>query len=335
MNLRIPIVACLGFVPLAAQVPYTATWTADTELVVRAGMPSQVEDRDTIAPGTDLRPGVSLAARSSLDLGRGHLDATWTTPSDGSVRADLVERGWCHRYSFPWGGYVRGRVDIGRHSTRLRILPSRTTFGTVRVTYATERNRGDGIRGATIGVDVGGDGSVEFTADTGAHLSVSYPVPVPAGGLDVVTTTRLYTQGSSHAGSDPCEYRGRLTVEFLPAPDTTFVAFGAGHGLDAQGGYAFRGPVRDVLFDSTGPANAIGVELFGLRRIDLPIPGTACRLLTDPLVNLPIRYGAAGSVRIVHSVPWDLTFFFDVQLFALDPGSSDLLCSGGVEVATR
>ncbi|MBK8975849.1 MAG: hypothetical protein IPM29_07970 [Planctomycetes bacterium] len=312
--------------PLVSQEPVVATWQARTQLLARAALGSN-SLTSTLPIGTDLMPGVTLFRDALSNEIWAEFRSTFMRPADGSVVATIDEHARATSVLF-----VDGVGRLGTHSTELRIVPTRALPATVRVTYATIVRRGTGSRPATIEVDVDGDGTVDFAAQQGETRTESFQVSVPASGLTIVTTTYLRAES---AGAGSVEHHGRTTVEFIPPPATTFSAYGPAAVLSLRGDDAFRGPVRDVRFQSDGPINAIGAELFGSRRAAVPIPGTACMLLNDGLIALPFRYGAGGLADLVHSVPWDMTFFLEVQLFAIDPGSTALLCSGGLEVVTR
>lgn len=93
--------------------------------------------------------------------------------------------------------------------------------------------------------------------------------------------------------------------------------------------------VLDLGFtlDSTGaPAFSVGAEAIGVAPLALPIPGTDCLLLVDPLIAVPIGFDANGETRLIHSLPWDLAVDVRAQIFACDPSQLALRSSNGLRI---
>jgi hypothetical protein len=60
------------------------------------------------------------------------------------------------------------------------------------------------------------------------------------------------------------------------------------------------------------------VLLLGTQRLDLPLPGSPCRLHTDAAAAVPLRCGPDGRAALAFSVPPDLVVRANAQVVVLD-----------------
>ncbi len=319
------LLAALLAAPLAAQLTTTATWTAENQLRCKVDHEGV---RTATAPAT-----TDLAASGGFLL-----DATWKTrfarfattyraTTGGGLRCEITESTHARH-----DGENRAQCWVGPNTTLIRIVPSDDVSGVIRIRYTTQRheNGPNGSSNHVVRVDVGADGTNDFSAAEGDRRTVDLLVRVPRSGLLVRTYTDLYSRSSN----DRAYYESDLEVEFVPPAHAQFSTWGSPcGGLTLAGSQQYRDGVHDYLLDSAGaPAFSVGAEAIGVAPLALPIPGTDCLLLVDPLIVVPIGFDANGETRLIHSLPWDLAVDVRAQVFAFEPTQLTLLSSNGLRI---
>lgn len=185
-------------------------------------------------------------------------------------------------------------------------------------------------------VDVHNDSSVEFDELLdGKRFLSDHPAIIGSNGiLEVKVETRaLLTSASTSASS----YMMTLDVSFEPIQGlvASFSPFGARCGADLYGISWCQNQQRfaRLVMDNAAP-NAPAFALFGMGRINISIPGTACSLLTTADVILPTRTDLVGRV-ITDLPPVAETSFHDltIQFATLSPGRLEF--SKGVRFVAR
>lgn len=137
---------------------------------------------------------------------------------------------------------------------------------------------------------------------------VEVPVLLTQSPLDL----RVRSSGvaaSSHIAS--AGYEGLIQIYVAPLRRScTISPYGvgcAGSGIFSAS-ETLLGNVQLAAGPLFTPPNTPGLLLLGSKRISVPIPGTQCLLLTDPLIVIPFRTDASGSFRLVLSRSGPVTF---------------------------
>ncbi len=324
MQKRLSSVLCLLVTaPLAAQLQYTAGLVSATEL--RAQTTGIGGNTRTVPANTDLSAGRTLSSTSSLAAAT--TTVTFLHSGTGPTVVTIQES--CTAAFVPT---QPAGASTGPHSTRFTLRSSNQSGGRLRVSFTTDR-----IGGSTAGsssVDIGANGSVEFTAQRGQNFAQDFFVAIDSIGLPILTTTGV---GAGAIGAS-ATIGTTLVLRFEPATACATTRYGPGCGPTLSLSERFVGATKDVTFRITGaPPLALGVEAIGLVRANLPIPGTNCVLLTQPVVTLSFGIDFNGSGEITHSVPYDLPFTLDVQDVAVQSGGGSivLITSDALEVVCR
>lgn len=157
-------------------------------------------------------------------------------------------------------------------------------------------------------VDIGNDGSVEFSAvaDSQVHRK-EFSVTAPTGGLSIKLTTNAVAALTA-AGSSA--YSGRLSVDVTAdqggGARCQFTPYGTSCGpqLTAREVTTQNGTV--VIFTTSGgQARGFGLFLIGARKLNVQIPFTRCFLLVLPIIALPHQLDRAGGGVVNIPVPKD------------------------------
>ncbi|MCB9879223.1 MAG: hypothetical protein H6835_16630 [Planctomycetes bacterium] len=177
------LAAAIASAPAPAQA-VGATVTAATQLKVTA-----VSNTDTRPAGFDLTGGLTLSASYFQTAFLVQVDANFALTNNTASGGAIV-------YTVNEGvsGFGLSPTTAGPHATRLQLTSPQTRTGTLRVTFS-----GSG----TASVDIGDDGSVEWTQAAGSPWQQQVAV---VGNLPIRVATSL--SSSSHA----------LTVQFTPDP---------------------------------------------------------------------------------------------------------------------
>jgi len=185
-------------------------------------------------------------------------------------------------------------------------------------------------------VNVNNDASVEFDQSlNGKRFLSDHPAVIGSNGiLEVKVETHALLTSSS---TSPSSYMMALDVSFEPTQGlvASFSPFGALCGADLYGIAWCQNQQRFArLVMDNAPPNAPAFGLFGLGRINIPIPGAACSLLTTADVILPTRTDLVGRV-IADLPPVAETSFHDltIQFATLTPARIEF--SKGIRFVAR
>ncbi|MBI5853309.1 MAG: hypothetical protein HZB39_20055 [Planctomycetes bacterium] len=309
--------------PLAAQLQYSAGLVSASELRALA-IGNGGGGLRTVPANTDLSAGWTLTSIASL------ASATTTVSflhgGTGPTVVTIEESCTASYYpNQPASGAT------GPHWIRFVLRSSSPSGGRLRVSFTTDQLFGTTSGSAS--VDIGADGSDEFSAQPGQFLAQDYFVAIDSIGTPILIRTSAFARSAPTS-----RIRTTLSLRFEPATACTATSYGPGCGPSLSFGERFVGATKDVTFRITGaPPLALGVEAIGLVRANLPIPGTNCVLLTQPVVTLPLGIDSNGNGEITHPVPYDLPFTLDIQDVAVQSagGSIVLITSDALEVVCR
>jgi len=303
----------------AAQAPSLTTQTT-VGVFARSGAQEQVDSipsRTPITAPVRIQATV-LGASANLGVGPGPRPQTFVLSATGQATANATNRGEAGSTSQPtnvpppqgpvsfllgWSGPVR------------------------RIQLAMDGNANDG-GAASVAVDVGDDGSVEFrqAVDGSAHT-----FDFLLGGLGA-TTAKLVL--STHALPVPASPRAAYQLDVIVdtsaagEPPCRFAAYGQGcDGLGLSGVDRIIGVTHNIeLSVRGGYPNLPVVLMFAARAADFPVPGfPPCRLLVNPLVSVPIQADPNGNMDNTFLVGPGLEGLLFVQALVVRRSTSNTL----------
>lgn len=287
---------------LAAQGPSLATQTS-VGVFARTGARAQI---DAIAPLTVITGAVRIhataeAATASLGVGPGATPDSFVLSAGGTAGATTLVRGEA-------GTTTSSMNTVPTQGPVAFLLSHRGPARRIRVAMGGD-STGGGM--ASLAVDVGDDGSVEFrqAVDGSPHAfdfvlggagATSAKLVVNAHAVLAANSLRAGYQldalfSSEAPGEQPCQ----------------FTAYGQGcDGLGLGGTDRIVGQTHAIELNVRGAfPNGPVVLMFGERPLDVLIPGYRCSLYVNPLVSLPIQADAQGNL--------DNTFFIGPGLAGL------------------
>lgn len=287
---------------LAAQGPSLATQTS-VGVFARAGARAQI---DAIAPLTVITAAVRVnasveGAAASLGVGPGGPPDSFVLTAGGTAGATAIVRGEAGTTTAPMNTVPsQGPVAF--------LLSYRGPARRIRVAMGGD-STGGGM--ASLAVDVGDDGSVEFRqAVDGAPHGFDFLL-----GGDGATRAKLVVNAHAVPGTNSSRAAYQLDALFSSeAPGEQpcqFTNYGQGcDGLGLGGTDRIVGQTHNIELNVRGAfPNAPVILMFGERPLDVPIPGYRCSLYVNPLVSLPIQADAQGNL--------DNTFFVGPELAGL------------------
>ncbi len=195
---------------------------------------------------------------------------------------------------------------------------------------------GTGITGS-VGVDVGNDGSVEFTRgyDGNKHLS-NHGFSLDSTGVRVIKIESRAAGSSSSAGA--LSYAAVLDVSVEPIPEavSTFVAYGSSCGPKIAPSMVLTpGQVQVQLSLSGAPANAAAMLAIGTQKAQIQLPGN-CNLLTDVLAvgSVGTTDSSGNLTTVLPPVAVDMSIVGNLQ-YGIINSSGGLLTSDAVRYEAR
>lgn len=303
----------------AAQGPSLSTQTT-VGVFARSGARVQV---DAIAPNTPIIAARRIeatidVAAASLGAGPGPTPDSFALGMQGHASAVAAVR-----------------VEAGTTTTPLNTppAPGPVAFllawrGAARRFHLNMDGDASGGGAASVAVDVGDNGSVEFrqAVDGSAHTFA-----FDLGGLGGATTARVVLNG--HAQPAAMSLRGvyqlgvALNADALAEQPCQFTNYGAGcDGLGLGGVDRIVGMTHNIELNVRGGfPNLPVVLMFGERPLDLPIPGFPCRLLVNPLVTVAIQADQNGNLDNTFFVGPGLQGFVFFQAVVLRRTTSNTL----------
>lgn len=274
----------------AAQSPSLTTQTI-VGVFARAGVQTQVESipaSTAITAATRIQAAVTGAA-SNLGVGPGARSQTFVLAASGQASANAT---------------TRGEAGTTTQPANVPPPPGPVSFllawrGDVRrVQLAMGGNATDG-GAASVAVDVGDDGSVEFrqSVDGSPHT-----FDFALGGLGaVVAKIVVNTHAQPQAAAPRAAYQLDVSIDTSAAGEQPcrFANYGQGcGGLGLGGSDRIVGLTHNIELNVRGGyPNLPVVLMFGERALNVPIPGFApCLLLLNPLVTVPIQADQNGNM---------------------------------------
>ncbi|MCA8954804.1 MAG: hypothetical protein KDC87_01950 [Planctomycetes bacterium] len=284
----------VSLIPLTKMGVFARLDTAQPTYVVLSGSPTAtaadplavaVDELDaTKAPIAHARTKVSLRVIEGLPIARVFESGFVTTLTNARSRAvgtaappatsgaQIVPHSWLLRYTGTPGQRVRVQFRL-----RSSVAGSATISGVAKV-------------------DVGNDNSVEFNAPLdGSRYMGNHTLAIGSSGVaDVRIETGVLLTSTS---ASPAGYNLVLDVAYEPLRG--MLASVSPYG-------PLCGPeVFGVSWESTtnrwlrlllegAPANTPTTLIAGVQRIQLPLPGVTCELLTQPVVMVPMLTNSVG-----------------------------------------
>jgi len=227
--------------------------------------------------------------------------------------------------------------------------PSATVAGTLRLRVYTRGGYVDGSASGRVEFDLDGDGVADVTVVTPAHpqdwrtQTLERDVPFV---LEATQKPRLRMSARAEvSGWGRAAYstvNTTVLVEFAWGAAATSIPYGTACGAAIEGFYeidrldAINPSLRrTVEVDLRGaPANAPAVLALGIDRVQVPIPGTACTLLTTPLAWLPVVTDATGRAVVRQDLPESVAGTLSCQ-FAASVPQGGLVTTGALSLVIR
>lgn len=216
--------------------------------------------------------------------------------------------------------------------------------GTLRVAVQTGASAFDGRSSNRSEVDVDGDGLPDLVVDAPAQY---WPVTrtfvreqpftlLPHQERAITLWADASVSAWSRVGHG--QVAATVRVEFAHGTAATSVTYGEPCGAAIDGWFE-----SDATSDAPGTRRTVRAALhgaapfapvlllFGVDRVQLPIPGSDCKLATTPLVLLPLTAGAAGTAELSTDLPDPTAGDFCFQFLTLGTGAR-LAGSGGMSL---
>ena len=193
---------------------------------------------------------------------------------------------------------------------------------------------------ATVGgsVDIGNDGTVEFSTAAGASREFGYTIGA-SGSVTVRVTNECVVTGTGNP-QDFASAWTEIAIAYRPDINSTctITTYGNGcAGVTAAGTSSVLGTNRVFSFLVTGaPVNSTVIAATGVQRLNLQLPGT-CSLLTNAVVVRLIPSDGVGNATDSFTAAASATGRTYHQFFPLDFVGNNLVltASNGVEVDCR
>lgn len=284
--------------------PSTVTWPlpqgplalpyAGAAVYSRTGYPKDSTVELQVLPSSATRPAL-VTVRVALDL-YGH-----GGPSSQSV-----------------GSTVDGTSNLASLPLRFTFAPALAPRGSETLTVRLEREHifGDLHRPWTT-IDLGADGSVELDdlADSDFHglrtvtLAVDFDATRP---FTIAANLRIEARGW---GDIMAIYTEKVDVSYAADKQGSVWSYGSPCGCELHGEFLRAVEARPylppppsgaiTLKGSALPPNANAMLVLGVQEAAIQYPGSACSILAQPLVSVPLVADANG--RVVYAVPLGAT----------------------------
>jgi len=187
-----------------------------------------------------------------------------------------------------------GSVTIGASGTQAGIVPS-----------------------AAYSVDLGADGSYEFTSPTGWLGQVQgFTIPVVLGAVPLKVRLNLWSSVSVPLPVSSASAYVQVVATFASSPASWFAVEGAPCGA-ALASQVVRTASTEFRFQAAGaPVTPHGFFVFGATPLQVVVPPTNCKLLTDILIPVQIPVLADGSAALKFAIPNTVTGTVRAQFLA-------------------
>jgi len=335
MKNAIPYVCSLLLsAPLVAQ---TTSYSFKTlrPVGVYAAQGSQV-DFQSVAANTAIAPGALRSVSAAANNSHATTLMGWAVRKGGIVTADVSEQGGVEvgpnepaaavgTTAAPGSSYVQGPHAV---LLSMRGLPGSTAVIEVWATGGLN-SASSGVRGGYV-LDVGNDGTSEFTANLIGHAADAFPVRFPTSG---VLSIKLQSEAQAvQSGRGSVLYKSGMSVRLTPGPAALAINYGetCGPRLGAKIGRSTTGSYQVKVGYTGATADGRNLLILGDRRVSVQIPGVRCPLLTRPLVVVAFQADGRGDASWQFTVP--LIPDINVQIQGCDLAAAK--ASNGVHIIT-
>jgi hypothetical protein len=183
---------------------------------------------------------------------------------------------------------------------------------------------------ASVTLDITGPGIHETYTDD-AQRRTNY-----AFGYASQFTLRLgFNASASIAGLSRADATIQVQVDFVPLPLPPVLQQRYGAPCNATLTVADAPTLREhalTIVGTGGVANGVFVLVFGVRRTNVPLPGSPCNLLVEPAVPLVLTADGSGAFRVAVPIPGPLQSIpIDLQAIAMVP-AAPVRASDGLEI---
>jgi hypothetical protein len=295
----IPLAIAL-FLPsvCSAQVVTTFKTTGVTRASAGSSKPFG-SSTQSLVKGTSLKsPRTLVAAWAS---GSASLNVDFAESSSGiAVQLNGHSAGTKDNGSFyGWGGY--------QLASKLTLRSAVSGKAVVRVIWRYAYL--DKASPIHVDVNLGSYGRFDYRASssqTRGSVTKDFPITIGPKGPDI----GVYFDGAA-TQYNPGTNTSSLRIEVVPI-GCGFLQHGATCGVSLEGTCQFGG--KATLAMSGVRASATGVLVIGTNQIAVPIPGSSCRLYTDPVIVHAIRTSVSGGWSLSQTLPTARPFTATVQV---------------------
>lgn len=336
-----------SILPLAFSFALLLTWTSNTRGVAQSfavstrsssgGYVSAPGTMEALFPVGDLALPLELRLASSSGLASFMARVSPLSASGlVGVQHELALRATNEQgYPFIGAGTFDGVRRAPQAFDLVLASPGPTPVqGTLRVAVQTGASALDGGSSNRSEVDVDGDALPDIVVDAPAQYWTVTRTFVREQPYTLLPhqdrAMTLWADASvsawSHVGHG--QVAATVRVEFAHGTAATSVTYGEPCGAAIDGWFE-----SDATSDAPGTRRTVRVALqgaspfapvlllLGLDRVQLPIPGSDCKLATTPLVLLPLTAGAAGTAEFRTDLPDPTASDFCFQFLTLGTGA--------------
>ena len=281
--------------------------------------------KDPLNQQVNTRTGVTASSQISLRVTNGFSVVTVSDRGAVDSKNPKARAAFGTTASLQTGGLRQGPTSV-----LLTIPLLQGSRGTLRVRYSGKLL---GTASARARVDIGNDASYEFSQIAGKEVQKDFPVQAGPKGILV----RIETNASGHVnGVGAASYEAGLVVIFIPKPGCTFTSYGKSCGPVLKGETISTpgGPIVFLNLSKAAKSSPVGL-LLGIQKANLRIPGTACLVLTQPVVFFPFHTNQQGTAKMVVGGGPNEPFRFLAQVLVLDRRTLQFTSSNGLEAVCR
>lgn len=297
-------------VPAPAQI--SVTYVAKTRLYVSAYYYRRTTVFKEVVASTDLKPGANISA---INSSRAQCTVGFSQTAT-AITASV--RDYAYAYYSNTSSYGRG--SSGTHQTLMTLTSPKPIKALLRVVWTTSGNNTSAIGAGS--VDIGDDASYEFNGGATSRTA-DFPITIDSKGLKISTSS--YGRAAPYGTTRTAIYSGTIALQIIPPQTALFYKHGAACGPSLNGTNGFEEFV--TVTATNGVASGAGMLVLGISRTSLPLVGTNCLLLVNPLLTLPIGFDSNGKFSFSAKLPPNRPLAFPLQVgsFGTTIGTSNAL----------
>jgi hypothetical protein len=338
--MRIPRLLAFVVPPLLAVAPLRSQVPVSGELRTVAPYGNFARDGASLDfkswPASTLLPASTTSTIGAL-AGNAFADTlvSWNVWPGDILTCDVSEQGGGSVASLPISAGTTSSASAatlqqGVHELRLVIRGTPGLRGKVEAWASGVARTGSSV---TMALDVGDDASLDFSVAIAGGEGFDrrqWDRNLDASGS---LRVRIVTDARCALASGDTLYKTGISVRFTPGAFCEIGSYGSACGGWLVGFDDLVGSGRRVSLQLNGAApGASAVLVLGLRQVLLPLPGTTCLLLAEPLVLLPFTTDAYGGAQQALVAPLG-PLVADAQHVVLAGGQ--LTSSNGVAIVCR